>query len=110
MRKLNGGDLFNALRMLRALDLKGVVEAYSKTANAKTDEDKQAANMALFDRLVSNASDPESEEVLFSWLAGPLENPAPKKSVPCHWMSWGSASRSSARTMTFAVFSDGLCS
>nr|DAG33367.1 MAG TPA: hypothetical protein [Caudoviricetes sp.] len=73
MRKLNGGDLFNALRMLRALDLKGVVEAYSKTANAKTDEDKQAANMALFDRLVSNASDPESEEVLFSWLAGPLE-------------------------------------
>lgn len=73
MRKLNGGDLFNALRMLRALDLKGVAEAYSKTADAKTDEEKQAANMALFDRLVSNATDPESEEAIFSWLAGPFE-------------------------------------
>lgn len=84
MRKLNGGDLFNAVRLLRAVDLKGVVEAYQKAAAAEEGEEKQNANMALFGKLMESASDEKSEDAIFAFLAGPFgkKNAAEVRAMP----------------------------
>jgi len=64
MRKLNGGDVFVALRALRAVDLKEV---------AKTEDEKKAANAALFEALIKNVTDEKTEDLVFTFLAGPFE-------------------------------------
>ena len=58
MRKLNGGDVFVALRALRAVDLKETVAAFTERAEvAKTEDEKKAANAALFEALIKNVTD-----------------------------------------------------
>ena len=74
MRKLNGGDVFVALRALRAVDLKDTVEAFSgKVQKAETKEEKSEANTALFEAIIKNATDEKTEELIFTFLAGPFE-------------------------------------
>lgn len=74
MRKLNGGDLFAAFRAMRKIDLKETADAFSnKVAKAETEEDEKEANMALFEALLKNVTDPKTEELIFGFLAGPFE-------------------------------------
>jgi hypothetical protein len=74
MRKLNGGDVFVALRVLRAVDLKETVAAFTERAEvAKTEDEKKAANTALFEALIKNVTDEKTEDLLFTFLAGPFE-------------------------------------
>lgn len=74
MRKLNGGDVFVALRALRAVDLKETAAAFTdKVKTAKTEEEEKAANMALFEALIKNVTDEKTENLVFSFLAGPFE-------------------------------------
>lgn len=74
MRKLNGGDVFVALRALRAVDLKDTVEVFSgKVQKAKTKEEKGEANTALFEAIIKNATDEKTEDLIFTFLAGPFE-------------------------------------
>jgi hypothetical protein len=74
MRKLNGGDVFVALRALRAVDLKETVAAFTERAEvAKTENEKKAANAALFEALIKNVTDEKTEDLVFTFLAGPFE-------------------------------------
>ena len=74
MRKLNGGDVFVALRALRAVDLKETVAAFTERAEvAKTEDEKKAANAALFEALIKNVTDKKTEDLVFTFLAGPFE-------------------------------------
>ena len=64
MRKLNGGDVFVALRALRAVDLKETVAAFTERAEvAKTEDEKKAANTALFEALIKNVTDEKTEDL-----------------------------------------------
>lgn len=74
MRKLNGGDVFAALRLMRALDLTEPIKAIGKQLEqAKTNDDKSAAGLQFLGTLLENATDPKAEELIWNFLAGPFE-------------------------------------
>lgn len=76
MRKLNGGDIFAALRMIRQIDFKTPIDEIGKQLSAaSTDEDKVAAGMEIINILMTNVTDVKSEELIFGFLAGPFEQP-----------------------------------
>lgn len=76
MRKLNGGDIFSALRMIRQIDFKTPVEEIGKQISAaSTEEDKAAVGMEIINILLANVTDTKSEELIFGFLAGPFEKP-----------------------------------
>lgn len=76
MRKLNGGDIFAALRMIRQIDFKAPIDEIGKQLSAaSTDEDKAAAGMKIINILLANVTDTKSEELIFGFLAGPFEQP-----------------------------------
>lgn len=74
MRKLNGGDVFAALRLMRAMDLTDTVKGIANQINkAETDEDKSAAGMQFLGSLLESATEPSAENLIWGFLAGPLE-------------------------------------
>lgn len=76
MRKLNGGDIFAALRMIRQIDFKTPIDEIGKQLSAaSTDDDKAAAGMEIINILLANVTDTKSEELIFGFLAGPFEQP-----------------------------------
>lgn len=76
MRKLNGGDIFAALRMIRQIDFKTPLEEIGKQISAaSTEEDKAAVGMEIINILLTNVTDAKSEELIFGFLAGPFEQP-----------------------------------
>lgn len=76
MRKLNGGDIFAALRMIRQIDFKTPIDEIGKQLSAaSTDKDKAAAGMEIINILLANVTDTKSEELIFGFLAGPFEQP-----------------------------------
>ena len=75
MRKLNGGDIFSALRMIRQIDFKTPVEEIGKQISAASTEEDKAAGMEIINILLANVTDTKSEELIFGFLAGPFEKP-----------------------------------
>ena len=76
MRKLNGGDIFAALRMIRQIDFKTPIDEIGKQLSAaSTDEDKAAAGMEIINILLTNVTDAKSEELIFGFLAGQFKQP-----------------------------------
>lgn len=76
MRKLNGGDIFAALRMIRQIDFKTPIDEIGKQLSAaSTDGDKTKAGMEIINILLDNVSDAKSEALIFGFLAGPFEKP-----------------------------------
>ena len=74
MRKLNGGDVFAALRLMRALDLTEPIKAIGKQLDqAKTEDDKSAAGLQFLGTLLENVVDLKAEELIWNFLAGPFE-------------------------------------
>ena len=77
MRKLNGSDIFPALRVLRAMDLTGPInELIAATTRAQTEEEKSGAGIRFLGACLEKAIDSKGgEELIFRFLAGPLEQP-----------------------------------
>lgn len=77
MRKLNGSDIFPALRVLRAMDLTGPInELIEAVSNAETDEAKSAAGIRFLGGCLEQAiNSKDGERLIFHFLAGPLEQP-----------------------------------
>lgn len=78
MRKLNGSDIFPALRLLRAMDLTEPVNGLVKAISAsETDQDKSMAGLAFLGNCLEKAIDSkDGERMIFTFLAGPLEKPS----------------------------------
>lgn len=74
MRKLNGGDVFAALRLMRAMDLAEPIKEIGKQlGKVETQADKTAAGIQFLGVLLENATDPKTEELIWNFLAGPFE-------------------------------------
>lgn len=77
MRKLNGGDIFPALRVLRAMDLTDPINnLIQDVSKAETDSDKSMAGIGFLGKCLEKAIDSKGgEQLIFNFLAGPLEQP-----------------------------------
>ena len=77
MRKLNGGDIFPALRVLRAMDLSDPInKLIEEVSKAETEEAKSVAGIGFLGNCLEKALDSKGgEQLIFSFLAGPLEQP-----------------------------------
>lgn len=77
MRKLNGSDIFPALRVLRAMDLtEPINELIEDASNAETNEAKSTAGIRFLGGCLEKAIDSkDGEQLIFRFLAGPLEQP-----------------------------------
>ncbi len=75
MRKLNGSDIFPALRLLRAMDLTGPInDLIRETGKAETEQDESMAGIAFLGACLEKAIDgKDGEQLIFNFLAGPLE-------------------------------------
>ena len=74
MRKLNGGDVFAALRLMRAMDLTEPIKAIGKKLQeAKTENEQSSAGLEFLGILLENAVDPKTEDLIWNFLAGPFE-------------------------------------
>lgn len=74
MRKLNGGDVFAALRLIRALDMMEYIRTVGKQLEqAKTNDDRSTAGLQFLNTLLEHATDPKAEELIWNFLAGPFE-------------------------------------
>ena len=78
MRKLNGGDIFPALRVLRAMDLSDPInKLIEEVSKAETEDAKIVAGIGFLGNCLEKAIDSKGgEQLIFSFLAGPLEQPS----------------------------------
>ena len=77
MRKLNGHDVFMALRVLKKIEIK---EELVELAKAINDKDNTLTQTTLGAKLIlsvlANCGDEAAEKAFFEFLAGPLESTA----------------------------------
>lgn len=74
MRKLNGHDVFMALRVLKKVEIKEELVELAKALNDKANNLNQTTLGAkLILSVLANCGDEAAEKAFFDFLAGPLE-------------------------------------
>lgn len=75
MRKLNGHDVFMALRVLKKIEIKEELVELAKAINDKANNLNQTTLGAkLILSVLANCGDEAAEKAFFEFLAGPLES------------------------------------
>ena len=75
MRKLNGHDVFMALRVLKKIEIKEELVELAKALNDKANNVSQTTLGAkLILSVLANCGDEGAEHAICDFLAGPLEN------------------------------------
>lgn len=75
MRKLNGHDVFMALRVLKKIEIKEELVELAKAVNDKANNLNQTTLGAkLILSVLANCGDEGAEKAFFEFLAGPLES------------------------------------
>ena len=76
MRKLNGHDVFMALRVLKKIGVKDELMNLAQWMREGREEPQEKVGARLVFSVLANAGDEDAERAFFEFLAGPLEKPA----------------------------------